>query len=150
MAFGRRKNKPNLSRIEYCVMRIAKQQRAEIRKQKKKMQNKANPSTEFILSEVELAQNRFLREYMPMKRLLPLYMTGCQRYDNRQICRCSSMVERSFRKAEVVGPTPTIGCGFCYEAQSSNSEINHGQTHLSKIYRITAYYSWVRKIQVLH
>jgi hypothetical protein len=26
--------------------------------------------------------------------------------------RCSSMVERSFRKAEVVGPTPTIGCSL--------------------------------------
>ena|GEM_PF-6474008 len=25
-------------------------------------------------------------------------------------CRCSSTVERSFRKAEVVGPIPTIGC----------------------------------------
>ena len=45
-----------------------------------------------------------------MKRLLPLYRSDCERYDNRQIRRCSSMVERSFRKAEVVGPTPTIGC----------------------------------------
>ena len=50
-----------------------------------------------------------------MKEMLSLYMTDCERYDSRQICRCSSMVERSFRKAEVVGPTPTIGCGFCYE-----------------------------------
>ncbi len=26
------------------------------------------------------------------------------------VSRCSSMAEHSFRKAEVVGPTPTIGC----------------------------------------
>ncbi len=39
-----------------------------------------------------------------------VYKPGNDQYYIRHICRCSSMVERSFRKAEVVGPTPTIGC----------------------------------------
>ena len=32
------------------------------------------------------------------------------RYYGRRKCRCSSMVEHSFRKAEVEGSTPSIGC----------------------------------------
>ncbi len=44
-----------------------------------------------------------------------VYKPGNDQYYIRYICRCSSMVERSFRKAEVVGPTPTIGCGFVCE-----------------------------------
>ena len=39
----------------------------------------------------------------------PLYKSGNDMYRIVRIRRCSSMVERSFRKAEVVGPTPTIG-----------------------------------------
>ena len=42
-------------------------------------------------------------------RIKALYKPDDNRYYNRYICRCSSMVEHSFRKAEVVGSTPTIG-----------------------------------------
>ncbi len=41
--------------------------------------------------------------------MLPLYKLSNVQYYSRRRGRCSSMVERSFRKAEVVGPTPTIG-----------------------------------------
>ncbi len=46
--------------------------------------------------------------------MLPLYKLSNVQYYSRSKGRCSSMVERSFRKAEVVGPTPTIGFGpYC-------------------------------------
>ena len=38
-----------------------------------------------------------------------LYKPGNNRYYIRHISRCSSMVEHSFRKAGVEGPTPSIG-----------------------------------------
>ena len=44
-----------------------------------------------------------------MKRLLAIYMPGCRRYYSRNGCRCSSAVERCFRKAGVEGPNPSIG-----------------------------------------
>jgi hypothetical protein len=73
--------------------------------------------------------------------MLPLYKPFDGRYDSRCIRRCSSMVEHGFRKAGVEGSTPSIGFGFCYEAKSSNQEINHDQIFLSKIHCITANYS---------
>ncbi len=39
-----------------------------------------------------------------------VYKPANARYYSRRKCRCSSMVERSFRKAEVEGSTPSIGC----------------------------------------
>ncbi len=41
-----------------------------------------------------------------------LYKPGNHQYYSRRKCRCSSMAEHSFRKAEVVGSTLTIGCVF--------------------------------------
>ena len=41
--------------------------------------------------------------------ILPLYKTTNDRYYSRRNCRCSSMEEHSFRKAEVEGSTPSIG-----------------------------------------
>ncbi len=41
--------------------------------------------------------------------ILPLYKTTNDRYYTRRNCRCSSMEEHSFRKAEVEGSTPSIG-----------------------------------------
>ena len=38
-----------------------------------------------------------------------LYKTANERYYIRHKCRCSSMVEHSFRKAGVEGSTPSIG-----------------------------------------
>ncbi len=52
--------------------------------------------------------------------MLPLYKPGNDQYYIRDICRCSSMVEHSFRKAGVEGPTPSIGCGFGCERTPSN------------------------------
>ena len=42
-------------------------------------------------------------------RIKAIYKPVSDRYYNRHICRCSSMVEHSFRKAEVEGSTPSIG-----------------------------------------
>ena len=42
-------------------------------------------------------------------RIKTIYKRVNDRYYIRRICRCSSMAEHSFRKAEVVGSTPTIG-----------------------------------------
>ena len=42
--------------------------------------------------------------------ILPLYKTICHQYYTRSYRRCSSMEEHSFRKAEVEGSTPSIGC----------------------------------------
>ncbi len=42
--------------------------------------------------------------------ILPLYKPANDRYYTRRKCRCSSMEEHSFRKAEVEGSTPSIGC----------------------------------------
>ena len=42
-----------------------------------------------------------------------LYKPGGRWYYSESLSRCSSMEEHSFRKAEVVGSTPTIG--FCAE-----------------------------------
>ena len=41
--------------------------------------------------------------------ILTLYKTANDRYYTRSNCRCSSMEEHSFRKAEVEGSTPSIG-----------------------------------------
>ena len=41
--------------------------------------------------------------------ILPLYKLGSVRYYSLRNCRCSSMEEHSFRKAEVEGSTPSIG-----------------------------------------
>jgi hypothetical protein len=41
--------------------------------------------------------------------ILPLYKPSNDWYYSRRNCRCSSMVEHSFRKAEVEGSTPSIG-----------------------------------------
>ena len=41
--------------------------------------------------------------------ILPLYNPANDQYYSRPNCRCSSMEEHSFRKAEVEGSTPSIG-----------------------------------------
>ena len=41
--------------------------------------------------------------------ILTLYKTANDRYYTQSKCRCSSMEEHSFRKAEVEGSTPSIG-----------------------------------------
>ena len=41
--------------------------------------------------------------------ILPLYKPANDKYYSRRNCRCSSMEEHSFRKAEVEGSTPSIG-----------------------------------------
>ena len=43
-------------------------------------------------------------------RIKALYKQAIRQYYIRHKCRCSSMVEHSFRKAEVEGSTPSIGC----------------------------------------
>ena len=57
--------------------------------------------------------------------MLPLYKPGNNQYYIRYICRCSSMVERSFRKAEVVGPTPTIGFGPYWRCLLAAMDVSH-------------------------
>ena len=52
----------------------------------------------------------------PMKTL---YKSGNDQYYVRHIGRCSSMVEHSFRKAEVEGSTPSIGCSVLMRVFSS-------------------------------
>ena len=44
-----------------------------------------------------------------ISRIKALYKPAIWRYYIRHKCRCSSMVEHSFRKAEVEGSTPSIG-----------------------------------------
>ena len=58
--------------------------------------------------------------HLLIDRIKALYKPEDDLYYIRYISRCSSMAEHSFRKAEVVGSTPTIGCGFCGETTSSN------------------------------
>ncbi len=48
--------------------------------------------------------------HLLIKPILLLYKPGNDRYYTRRYCRCSSMEEHSFRKAEVEGSTPSIGC----------------------------------------
>ncbi len=45
-----------------------------------------------------------------INQIMSIYKPDNDRYYIRHISRCSSMAEHSFRKAEVVGSTPTIGC----------------------------------------
>ncbi len=61
------------------------------------------------LPKVREEKNRSCR--LLINPMLPLYKLSNVQYYSRRKGRCSSMVERSFRKAEVVGPTPTIGFG---------------------------------------
>jgi hypothetical protein len=52
-------------------------------------------------------KNRLRR--LLINRIKALYKPVYDRYYSRHIRRCSSMVEHSFRKAGVEGPTPSIG-----------------------------------------
>ena len=67
-----------------------------------------------------------------------VYKPGNDRYYIRHIRRCSSMAEHSFRKAEVVGPTPTIGCGplilraIYMNSEDTSANINDANTHRTK------------------
>ena len=76
------------------------------------------------LPKVREEKNRSCR--LLIKPMLPLYKPGNVQYYSRHNCRCSSMVEHSFRKAGVEGSTPSIGCGIWRERTHSNWEINYG------------------------
>ena len=52
-----------------------------------------------------------------------VYKTADEQYYSRRKCRCSSMVEHSFRKAGVVSSTLTIGCVNLQEKYNSLQEI---------------------------
>ncbi len=86
-------------RIAYCVMRIGLRSTTWV-----VYFLTANPARKNPVSP------RILCCFFGAGRLVVLYKTAGIGYDSLLVCRCSSMVERSFRKAEVVGPTPTIGC----------------------------------------
>ncbi len=78
---------------------------------KKQTQFKANLKTEVRRQKSE---DRVRSSVLCLRRLLinpmlPLYKLSNVQYYSRRKGRCSSMEEHSFRKAEVVGPTPTIG-----------------------------------------
>ena len=74
-------------------------------------QNKAN-QTQFqalpYLPKMLEEKNRSPR--LLISPMLPLYKPANVQYYSRRKGRCSSMVEHSFRKAGVEGPTPSIGC----------------------------------------
>ena len=55
--------------------------------------------------------------------MLLLYKPGNVQYYSRRKGRCSSMVEHSFRKAEVEGPTPSIGFMNLNEKYNSLQQI---------------------------
>ncbi len=52
---------------------------------------------------------QFQMALLLFKPMLSLYLPRCARYHSQVKRRCSSMVEHSFRKAEVEGSTPSIG-----------------------------------------
>ena len=61
--------------------------------------------------------------------ILPLYKTTCHQYYTRSYRRCSSMEEHSFRKAEVEGSTPSIGCSVYMRVCSLLRESAHGNSN---------------------
>ena len=67
------------------------------------------PKTNPIQTQYKPNQSQFQTGRLLIDPMLPLYKPGNHQYYIRHIRRCSSMVERSFRKAEVVGPNPSIG-----------------------------------------
>ena len=65
------------------------------------------------LSQMPANPPKALASNTPAELYDGLYKPGNDRYYSRLDCRCSSMVEHSFRKAEVEGSTPSIGLSVC-------------------------------------
>ena len=61
-------------------------------------------------------QEKFRSWRLLINPILPLYKPANVQYHSRHKRRCSSMVEHSFRKAGVEGPTPSIGCAVSLRA----------------------------------
>ncbi len=103
-AFRPQKNKPKQSQSQN------RSQKTEVRRQSSVLCSRSSV----------LCLRRLL-----INPMLPLYKLSNVQYYSRRKGRCSSMVERSFRKAEVVGPTPTIGFGPYWRCLLAAMDVSH-------------------------
>ena len=76
-----------------------------------------------LLSFVHEREEKYRSPHLLIDPMLPIYKPGNDQYYIRRKCRCSSMVEHSFRKAEVVSSTLTIGCVNIKQKYNSLQEI---------------------------